>query len=92
VVDPRDVTVWQKPTQLALETIDKIERGLRGLRRIPGVRMCRVDLVHGRHRLVRKAADVAETARLVDANAAGGMFNVQCSMLNAQCSMFTIHH
>ena len=57
------------PGRFALETIDKIERRLSRLRRIPAVRVCRVHLVHGRHRLVREPANVAEIARRLDAKA-----------------------
>ena len=59
----RDVAVREEAAQLALEAIDEIEGGLRGLRRVPRRRVHGVDLEHRRHRLVREAPHLAQLAR-----------------------------
>ena len=52
VVDPGHVAVGQKPAQLAFQPVDEIEAGVRRLRGVLPIRMHRVHLVNGRHRLM----------------------------------------
>ena len=66
MIDPRDVAVWAKAAQLALEPVHEVEGGLRRLRRVPLIGMHGVHLEDGRHRLVREAPYVNELARSRD--------------------------